>query len=120
MNISATTVPDAKASEAMKPAQGAVDHPAPSAQMFLGRNATPGDAWGDSPQAQPLPVAAIVVAFVGVQLGGPLSGSAGQARYFRQRTHYGLQQSRVMDVSRSQLRRQGQAALVDDEVMLAT
>ena len=71
-------------------------------------------------KTQPLPVTAIVVALVSVQLGQALSGPAGQARDLGQRAHQGLQQPRVMDISRRQLRCQRQTALVDDDVMLAT
>jgi hypothetical protein len=94
--------------------------PASAAQVVLAFNATSGDAWGDTSQTQPLPVRVIVIAFVGGQLDRVLFEFAGQARYLRQRPYQGLQQLRLMNVSRLQLGFQGQAALVDDNVMLAT
>jgi hypothetical protein len=120
MNIGSTLITDAQAPEAMEPAQRAFDHPAPAAQMLLAFDAPPGNARHDASLTQPLAVAAIVVALVGVQLVRALSGPARQARDFGQRLHQGLQQTRVMNVGRRQLRRQRQAALIDDDVMLAT
>ena len=120
MNFSAFFLLEAKTPQPMQPAQRSLNHLASAAQVLLAFSVTSGYAWGDASQPQPLLVVAIVIAFVSVQLGWAFSGSACQAKYLRQRQYRRLQQLRVMNVSRRQLRCQGQAALVDDGVMLAT
>lgn len=75
MDVSSTLVPNAQPPEAMQPAQRSFDHPSPTAQMFPAFDSSSGDPCLDTSAAQPLPVGSVVVALVGVQLGGALARS---------------------------------------------
>jgi transposase len=75
MDVSSTLVPNAQPSEAMQPARRSFDHPTQTAQMFPALDAPPGDPWLDALGAQPLPTGNVVVALVGVKLGGALAWS---------------------------------------------
>ena len=120
VDVSSTLIADAQASEPMQPAQRSLNHPSTPAQVITAFNAASGDAGLDALSAKPLPVAAVVVALVGVQLGGPLAWSSPQASYCGQTLNEWAQQLRVMDVGRRKLDRQGQPPLIDDDVVFAT
>ncbi len=70
--------------------------------------------------SQPLPVAAIVAALVGVQFARTICRPNCQARGLWQQQHKRLQHARNMNIGRLQLRLQGQATLLDDDLMFAS
>lgn len=72
MDVGASFIVDARAPEAMKPAQHSFDHPAPASQALAAVHAPACNAWADAALAQPLAMNRIVVALVGVQFGRSL------------------------------------------------
>ena len=120
MNIATPFDPDAQEPEAMQSAQRSFNRRAASAEMLFAFDAAPRGAWGDAPLIQPLAVIPIVVALVNVQLARMLAGPARQPRDFRKHPDQRLQQVRVMNIGRQQLRCQRQPVLIDDNVMLTT
>jgi len=120
MDVSSTLVSDAQPPEAMQPAQRSFDHPTPTAQMFRALDAPPGDPWLDALGTQPLPVGSVVVALIGVQLGGTLARSPRQTSDSWQTLNERAQQLGVMDIGRRELDHQWQPSLIDDDVMFAT
>ena len=119
MNISSPFVTDAQTPESVQPAQRPLDHPSPTPQMLFAFNASPCDPRRDAALTQPLAMAPVVVALVGVQLGRAFPGPACQARDRRQRLNERLQKARVMNIGCRQLRHQWHAALIDDDMVLA-
>ena len=103
MDVSSTLVSDAQPSETMQPAQRSFDHPAPTAQMVPALNAPPCDPWLYALGAQPLPVSSVVVALVGVQLGGALARPPLQTSDGWQSLNERAQQFGVMDIGRRNL-----------------
>jgi len=114
MNIATPFVSDAQEPEAMQSAQ----HRAASAEMLFAFDAS--RCVGRCPADSPLAVLQIVVALVSVQLAWMLAGTARQPRDFRKHPDQMLQQVRVMNIGRRQMRCQRQPVLIDDNVMLTT
>lgn len=119
MNISSAFVTDAQTPESVQPAQRPLDHPAPTPQALFAFHTPPCDPRRDTAPTQPLAMATVVVALVGVQFARALPGPARQTANRWQRLNERLQQARVMDIGCRQLRHQWQAALIDDDVVLA-
>ena len=66
-------VTDAQTAEAVQPGESSFHHPTVSAQPFLRFDTATGYTGHDAPAAQVGPAERIVVALVGVELGGPFS-----------------------------------------------
>lgn len=120
MNIATRFIPDAQEPEAMQSAQRSCNQRAASVEMLFAFDAAPRGAWGDALLIQPRAVLPIVVALVSVQHARMLAGPARQPRDFRKHSDQMLQQVRVMNIGRRQLRCQRQPLLIDDNVMLTT
>src|SRR5215213_113751 len=73
-------IPDARATVAIQPGEGALDDPPVPAEPLAALDATPGDARRDAPLAQLLPQRLRVISLVGVQLRGTLARPAYGAR----------------------------------------
>lgn len=98
MNIGSPFVTDAQTPEPVQPAQRPLNHPSPAAQMLFAFDAPPCDPRRDTALAQPLAMAPVVIALVGMQFVWAFPGPACQASDRRQRLNERLQQARVMDI----------------------
>jgi len=118
MNIGPSLVADGQAAEATQPGQGALDHPAMSPQPRARVDALAGDTNLDMATAQRLPTARIIVAFVGVQLGGPLPALAGGTLDRRDRIEQLVEDDRVVAVGSGQERSERDPAAVAHNMAL--
>jgi hypothetical protein len=71
VDIGQAFVADGQPSEAVQPGEGALDDPAVPPQLLAGLDPSSGDTAGDPASAQVAPAAGVIVALIGVQLGGP-------------------------------------------------
>src|SRR5918998_4590552 len=73
MDVGPAFVADSQAAIAIEPGEGALDDPAVPSQTLARVDALAGDAHPDVPSSQRCPAARIVVALVGMELGGALT-----------------------------------------------
>ncbi len=104
-----------EAAVAGEPGQGPLDHPALPPQARLVLHAPAGDAIGDAPLGQRGAAGGVVVALVGVQLGGA-AGGAVRAGERRQRVEQRREDGAVVPVGPGQPRRERESAALDQEV----
>ena len=119
VDVGPPLVADRQAPKARQPSQGALDHPAVSAQALAALDALAGDAHLDVALRERPATARDVIGLVGVQLGGPFARSSAwpfdRADGIEQR----LEGDAVMPVGRSQQDRQRDTTTIDDQVALA-
>ncbi len=102
----------------IQPAMCAFHYPPIAAQLLAGINPATGDTRRDAAFAQCGATAGIVIAFVRMQLGRPLSWATPRALDGRDGIHGCLQHHRVMHVGCRDRHRQGDAPAVDHKMAL--
>lgn len=119
-DVCAPLVTDGEATESSEPSQGALNHPAVSAQALAALDAAAGDARNNGPPAQRLSAEGEIIAFVGVQLGRAAAWAAGALPDRRYGIDHLLQQLAVVPVGRRNPHGQGDAVGIDEDVALGT
>ena len=118
MNIGAALVADSQAAEAIQPSQRALDHPAMPAEAFAGIDAFAGDADPDVTLGQGPAAAGIVVALVGMQLGGAFAPLASRRLDRRDGIEQRIEDHRVVAIGPRQQRGEREAAALDHNMAL--
>ena len=123
MDLAAALVPDGEAAEAAEPGQGALDHPAVTAQALARLDPGPGDPRRDAPHSQCPAVGARAVGLVGVQLGRPSAGPPRPAAGAADRldgVYEVFEEGALIDVGGAEPDGERDAGAVDQQMALAT
>lgn len=107
-----------QASTAGQPGNGPLYHPAMVSEPLGRLDALAGNAMADAPLTEPFPQVVVVVALVGVELGGASAPWTTVGADGRDPAHERLQAQTVVQVGAGDSQRQGQSASVRDEVDL--
>lgn len=83
MDVCSPLVPYAQSAKAVKPTQGTLDDPPPSAEPFARLHAIAGNSSGNTPTAQPGPMGSRSIRSIGMQLTWAFSGTACQTFHCR-------------------------------------
>ena len=118
VDVGAAFVAHAQTPKAVEPGKGAFDHPAMTTEVSRTVLPAPGDAREDAARPQGCPAAGIVVAFVGVELLGPMAWSSTSARNGWHRIDGCFEHFGVMHVGGREYRCQGQPAALYHKVAL--
>ena len=118
VEVGVAFVSDDEAAELVDPGEGPFDDPSVLSKMSAAFDATPCDAGRDVSAAQFAPAEGVVVAFVGVQLGGPLARSSAPLANRLYRVDDRRQNFAVMAVGARQDDGEGKAAPIDDDMAL--
>lgn len=119
MDVGAAFPSDPQASEAVQPGECALDDPAVGAESAAVLGASPGDEGLHAAVTQFATMRLGIVAAVGVERARPSPGSARRPAHRGHGVNEADELRDVVTVRRRQARGQGDAAAVDEEVMLA-
>jgi hypothetical protein len=118
MNIGPALVANPQPAEAREPGPRPLHYPAVAAQLLAALDAAARDARDDAPVTTRGSTMGGIVAFVGVQLGGPSAGTAQRTLDGRDGVQHGRQRQRVGAVSGAEAQGEGDAAPVDQQQLL--
>ena len=108
-----------QSSELVQPGEGALDDPAIATQAGSVRSLATGDLWSDAAPPELAAMALGVIATIGEELRGPLSGPTHLPCHGRDRIEQGKKLCDVVLVSARDRDRKREPCLIDDQVVLA-
>jgi hypothetical protein len=117
MHVGPSFVPDQQSAEAMQPCQRAFHDPARDAEAAAVRGATSAEDGDDAKPTKPPAMALGVVPTVALQHVRPAARPAPPAADAAERVDQRVELCDVVDVRRADLRYQGNAARIDDDVV---
>ena len=121
MNLRPPLVPHGEPPEAIEPGKGAFHHPAVAAQPLARLDAATGNARDDAADPAGSATARVVVAFVGMQLGGTVTRAPATTMRLTDRRdgiQGRLQETRIMDIGCRERHGEGDSAGVDHKMAL--
>lgn len=104
--------------ELVQPGEGALDHPAVTTQTGSMIGLATGDLWSDAAPPELAAMALGVIATIGEELRGPLSGPTHLPCHSRDRIEQGKKLGDVTAVSTCDRDREREPCLIDDQVVL--
>lgn len=119
VDMGPSLVADGQAPKAIEPGQRALHHPTVTAKALARLDTLACDTRDDTPLAAGQPAEGVVVTLAGVQLGGPLAGSAPLAAHRHNRVQRRLQLLAIVNVGRRERHCERDAGPVDHHMALA-
>jgi len=119
VGIGAAIVADGEAAKAMKPCEGALDHPSIPTEAVFGFDAFACNAIKDAPRATGTPTPLRIVPLIAMQLCWSLTRRTTPRPNRRHRIDHVREHLRIVDVGGRQRDGERHTVAIDDQVMLA-